>query len=593
MISRLHIGLFPSQTEAGVFQRILLTFFALCLIVIFFVSPLIIFPDVAVAVSTIVSIVIAICWFLTRAGKMQLAKNLIIGSSIVCVCGALWFMTRNGLSFLPSILLCIIAVSGALVSPRMIIFATVLSSLNILALGIWMYSGWETRGIAQENLTGLFAYLLLFVGAGASLALLKGHLNRVQFDSDRHKQALVQQIQERERAQLLADDRARELGAVFDISNALGSTIEQRAYIDGLFEHLRRIVQFDAYAILDYAKERGTHVLAADGTPPFLKLLEAIPVHILDTVASRLSFERGQFEPLIYSDMRTCLERELPLSDDANAMVRLLPQQFGASTIVAPLIARGKAYGSVIVFSQTPSAFQGNARQLIQTVAASLSAAIERSRLYEQSIASAALSERSRIARELHDSVSQMLFAILLGVRTMAHQHTAGQAPTREQIEYMQTLAEGALNDTRSLVFELRPEYIEREGLLAALNKQLTTLGLRHQKQIHTQLLTSEPKLPIKTKESLYRIAVEATQNALKHADALQIDVIMSSSDGKFSIEIKDNGRGFDTHARYDGHYGLLTMRERVETIGGTLSIESTPGHGTTVRVAVHAAASP
>src|SRR5213078_3825441 len=138
--------------------------------------------------------------------------------------------------------------------------------------------------------------------------------------------------------------------------------------------------------------------------------------------------------------------------------------------------------------------------------------------------AKAALEERQRLARELHDSVSQALFGISLGARTARALLAQDPARAAEPIDYVQSLAEAGLAEMRALIFELRPESLESEGLVAAISKQAAALRARHQIEVRADL-GAEPALPLERKEALYRIAQEATHNTVKHARAGAIDL--------------------------------------------------------------------
>jgi signal transduction histidine kinase len=138
----------------------------------------------------------------------------------------------------------------------------------------------------------------------------------------------------------------------------------------------------------------------------------------------------------------------------------------------------------------------------------------------------------------------------------------------------------------RALIFELRPESLENEGLVTALSKQAAALQARHEIVVATALC-DEPAVPIRTKQELYRIAQEAMHNTVKHARASRIDLRLEQTAGETLLEVRDNGAGFDTTASYPGHLGLHSMRERVTHLGGTFQIESTPGTGASICVRI------
>jgi signal transduction histidine kinase len=201
----------------------------------------------------------------------------------------------------------------------------------------------------------------------------------------------------------------------------------------------------------------------------------------------------------------------------------------------------------------------------------------------------AAATERSRLARELHDSVSQALFGIARGARTAQEQLNHPSEYSRERvaapINYVLDLSQAALAEMRALIFELRPESLQTEGLIAAFEKQAAALYARHRILVNTQLGEQEPPLDMARKEALYRIGLEAIQNTIKHAHATQVDLCLSVGQNTVTMDVRDNGLGFNTTEEFPGHLGLQTMRERAEELGGTFAVASQPNQGTLVQV--------
>jgi signal transduction histidine kinase len=148
------------------------------------------------------------------------------------------------------------------------------------------------------------------------------------------------------------------------------------------------------------------------------------------------------------------------------------------------------------------------------------------------------------------------------------------------------SLAEAGLTEMRALIFELRPESLETEGLITALNQQAAALEARHELPVHTTLC-EEPDLPLETKEALYRIAQEALHNTVKHAHASKAELKLECDSRGIALQVSDDGVGFDPEGTFSGHLGLKSMRERATRLGGTLRVESAPGEGTTVRVRI------
>jgi len=276
------------------------------------------------------------------------------------------------------------------------------------------------------------------------------------------------------------------------------------------------------------------------------------------------------------------------LVPDVSRDPRFIPLQEGqtGSSLVLPLRVRGEVIGVLDVESDRLSAFDESDVVVLQSLADQVAVAVENARLYEQAQRLAALEERQRLARELHDSVSQALYGIGLGARTARALLDRDPAQASEPLEYVLSLADAGLAEMRALIFELRPDSLEREGLVAALTKQTAALQGRHNLEVHTEF-PEEPALPIEVKEALYRIAQEALNNAIKHARARRVAVRLEGGARTILLEVQDDGLGFDPLAEYPGHLGLRTMQERTARLGGTLELESEPGRGTRLRARI------
>ena len=198
----------------------------------------------------------------------------------------------------------------------------------------------------------------------------------------------------------------------------------------------------------------------------------------------------------------------------------------------------------------------------------------------------AAAGERSRLARELHDSVTQALYSVNLHAEAASLALAAGnESVVATSLQKLQAMTHEAMMDLRMLIFELRPPILEEEGLAAALRSRLVTVEARAglQSELHVQ---GEECLPLGVAEELFWIAVEAFNNVLKHANARQVTVDLSFGAGQMRLSIADDGQGFDPEAlRSQSGMGLRSIAERVERIGGRLDLSTIPGQGTTVSV--------
>jgi signal transduction histidine kinase len=147
-------------------------------------------------------------------------------------------------------------------------------------------------------------------------------------------------------------------------------------------------------------------------------------------------------------------------------------------------------------------------------------------------------------------------------------------------------LSEASLAEMRALLFELRPDSLASEGLVAALGKQVTALRTRYKLVVEAQL-GEEPPLFLEGKQALYRIAQEALHNIVKHAHARTVTLRLIRQEGELLLEIGDDGKGFDPTGSFPGHFGLLSMQERAAGLGGTCSIESAAAQGTRLRLRI------
>jgi len=226
--------------------------------------------------------------------------------------------------------------------------------------------------------------------------------------------------------------------------------------------------------------------------------------------------------------------------------------------------------------------FTNEDRRLFLALAQRAAAAIQNARLYEQAQNLAAVEERQRLARELHDSVSQALYGIALGARTARTLLDRDPARATEPMDYVLSLAEAGLAEMRALIFELRPESLANEGIVRAIEKHVASTEARYGIKVNAEL-DAEPDVPLPVKEALYRIMQEALHNTVKHARATNVDIRLRDLPGAVELELRDDGAGFDTSQDFPGQLGLKSMRERAVRLGGEFELESSPGKGTRI----------
>ncbi len=199
----------------------------------------------------------------------------------------------------------------------------------------------------------------------------------------------------------------------------------------------------------------------------------------------------------------------------------------------------------------------------------------------------AVANERTRLARDLHDSVAQTLYGLTLQAAVASRKLAAGQpAAVQKHLVEIQEDAKQTLQETRLLIFELRPPILESSGLAAALQARLNSIEARSGLKMHLDLQELND-LPIKVETGLYRIAQEALNNIAKYANANELHVLLAQQDNIVILEIVDDGLGFDKEIVPAGSVGLQGMAERIQQMEGRLTIDSTPNKGTKVRVEV------
>ena len=258
------------------------------------------------------------------------------------------------------------------------------------------------------------------------------------------------------------------------------------------------------------------------------------------------------------------------------------------SELVIPMRVGGKVVGTLDVQSTRVNAFRREDALVIQSLGDQVAIAIENARLYDRSRELAVLEERTRLARELHDSVTQSLFSLDLHCKAISTYLKKDLHMAEAQIEQMRQITHDTLLEMRSLIYDLRPSALEEAGLGPGLRQLIERLRRPGGPNIVLHA-TEERRLSAEMEQGLFRIAHEALNNAIKHANAQHIQVILNTEPSRLTLSISDDGRGFDpvTLPANCHAFGLVGMRERVALLRGGLEIISHPGSGTCVSVQI------
>lgn len=264
---------------------------------------------------------------------------------------------------------------------------------------------------------------------------------------------------------------------------------------------------------------------------------------------------------------------------------RVICQQFqtaGAVQLVTvPLTVKAKLVGAVVLGALQERSFTAEELDLLAAIGQQIGVAVENANLREQAELAAAIEERNRLARDLHDSVTQSLYSVALYAEAANRLLAAGK--NEDAAEYLHELRDTALEalrEMRLLIFELRPPAFEKVGLTAALRLRLESVESRGGIATNVDLQEIDG-LPFSLQENLYQITTEALNNLLKHARARHVSVKLCRQEQRIHLEVVDDGVGFDLAAvESSGGFGIIGMQERALRLGGHLSITSAPGHG-------------
>jgi len=256
------------------------------------------------------------------------------------------------------------------------------------------------------------------------------------------------------------------------------------------------------------------------------------------------------------------------------------------SELTVPITVKGRTIGVLDAQSEQLDGFDQTDVEMILALANQAGIAIENVRLHEQAKHVAVLEERQRLARDLHDSVTQSLYGLNLYAEAAAGHLAIGQLDqVIQHLNDIQKTAQESLTEIRLLIFELRPPILEQEGLVVALQNRL--YSVENRAELKSNLRSNlEKRLPLVMEEGLYRIAVEALNNTIKHAQAKNIEISILQDKQAVTMEISDDGKGFDpATACREGCLGILSMRERASVQEWDFNLDSSLGMGTRIRV--------
>ena len=261
----------------------------------------------------------------------------------------------------------------------------------------------------------------------------------------------------------------------------------------------------------------------------------------------------------------------------------LLEATGSQSSFSLPLIVDDRAIGALGISFTTPKKLNNEERAFLQTIANHCAQALERARLNEIAREQATTEERQRLARELHDTISQVLFTASNIAQSIPITWQRDQQKAFSHLETLTSLTRSAYAEMRVLLLEMRPEHLTNIPLKHQYEQLAEALQGRKSLKAAVNIVEEAP-VPPYVQEAFYRIAQEALNNIAKHANAQQVMISLTSSDGMVELSVKDDGRGFDPSSPSSG-MGMTGMRERAERINAALTVSSVVEQGTEICV--------
>ena len=401
---------------------------------------------------------------------------------------------------------------------------------------------------------------------------------QIAFKSAHEVLALLENVNERKKAtDALAESKARllaEMLSVLAINRALVSEIELDNLLEFIMAQAQHLMNAEGAAVLLLNDDQQQLEVATPGKS-WLHVKPGSRLPVQDSLAG-LAMANQQAQISNYA-----------LADDRTASVRALlePYYRVRSLLCAPLMAQSRNLGILLVWSEREQNFTEQDGRLMSLFADQAALALRNAHLHRRNRQLAIEQERQRMARDLHDSVTQSLYSIRLAAQAslrLLDEDIDGRV--REAIEHIQVLSQTALIEMRIRIYDLNPTNQTAEGLVRALTRYCDVL--RDQYSLTIDFMAGpEPPLSIYQREILYGIAKEALWNVIKHAEATYVNVGLKRENDQLVLSVTDDGIGFDPLFIRVEAMGLRSMEERAKLLGGNFELQSKPEQGTRLMV--------
>ncbi|MGD2079335.1 MAG: GAF domain-containing protein, partial [Chloroflexota bacterium] len=389
--------------------------------------------------------------------------------------------------------------------------------------------------------------------------------------------------QERERRQVAEGLR--------DILQVLNSDRPLQEILLHIVQQAKLFLDADACVLYrnDYESER-VIIEASLGLPAEFAGIDSLPMDAADSLGmGEVVDSLLDYQPLAISDVQQAVTTD-PVVDPDTLPAEVRRWQAASARhyrafLAVPLVIKDELFGSLSFHYRKPRHFLGEEVHLAGAFGDQAALAIENARLHEQAERSAVVEERNRLARELHDAVTQTLFSASLIADVLPRLWEKDPAEGRRRLEELRELTRGALAEMRAMLLELRPSALAQYSLADLLRQLAEAHAGRARLPVDVAVEGEEIALPEATQSALYRIAQESLNNVAKHAGSCRVQMILAYEPDQVILSIEDDGRGFDPARIGAQSLGLGIMRERAEKIDGALTIESEIGSGTRVMV--------
>ena len=391
-------------------------------------------------------------------------------------------------------------------------------------------------------------------------------------DRSQLNQRLLAQITEYKRVEALEREERALTEALRNTLATMSTTLDLDKILDHILDTIKQVTPYDGANVLllesdlvHIVRQRG-YATAGQGNG---RADQSIPVSALAILQQLIELGR----PLAIPDTTT-----------SPMWIGFPDRAWVSSNVIAPIRSESRILGFLSLDSATPGYFNQTHADKLQVFADQVAIAIQNARLLDRAKQSAVIAERSRLASEMHDTISQTLWSISLITERLPVIWGIDDQEGERSLAILHQLAQNALVEMRSLLLELHPASLTDAKLGDLIRQAAEIITNRTGLTISVQIEEQEP-VPQEVHFALYRVVQEALNNVARHASASQVEVYFSSQSGRVDLSIQDNGLGFDQAEVSADRLGFSIMNDRVQNIGGTLEVVSHKGQGTLIKL--------